>query len=1185
MRWKTAVVVALVLVLALFAGLYALVATYDYDKLTRGLVRLAKESTGRELVVSGHAKFKIGLSPEIIFRDVTFQNASWGSRPDMARAKELGFKLALWPLLRGDFEVTGIILGAPDILVEVDRSGRSNLHFESEEKMSTEAAARALDALQVSNGLLTYKDWRSGKTFTVRADRLQSLPLAPGRTALLRFQGAFDGGSLTAEGTVGLLGAFLRPREPWPAELTLKAGGLRLAAHGEVADAEHFKGIAFTVTAKGSSLADAAGFAGLKGIPNFGAFTAQAELSDAAGALGVQSLDLRTGSRHSLQVHLSGSVRDIITLRKVHLAFAARSDKVANLEKVGAPSLPFKGAFAASGVITDQAAGIYRVEDLKVALGDQRLAGTLSITHVDNRPQVRADLFSPKFFFGPLRLAATVTDLPRPAGLGSLDLVWGGEDLAELHLQGSISDLTRGRGVNLTGTLRGQDLAALEKLTGRHLPMSGPFSLSAQVTDAGERRYEISQLDLAVAGNHLAGSCEVDLSRKEPRLAATLSSQTFDLGGLLQAAGPRFMPGRPLPDLGPFSLAFTVSELGNRPRVERLDLRAGSTRLAAVEVQGAIRDLSSWEGVDLQVTTRGENVAELEQIVGRPLPVEGAYALSGHLLELAPRLYRVKDLEVDLGKDHLAGWLDLRIEEKGAGLSLTASAPAFSLEPLKAGEGGWRERLKRAPDLGPLSLTVRLAGSENHWAVEGLDARVGSDELAFVVVKGSIQNVSDLQGLNLEVICRGKDVKGLEPFIGRPVGAKGAYLISATILDPEVGVYEARNINVMGAQSDLSGQVRVTTVGERPAVTAVLSARRLDLRPFVSEEQKHSSGKKKGRVFSIEPLPLDWLNWGEGKVEFHAAHLLLPKVALGDVSAQLALGNGTLEAKPITFAVGGGTGECHLEVRHLDHGAAVSMVSTMKEVQMGPMLDELGHERNLEGSLDADLKLSGEGSSVAELMAGLNGHVHLIMGTGRAAMKYLTALNSDLQATLLRLINPFQKQSSYTEFNCFVNRVQIHDGMARWKLLLDTEQTTIVAAGDIDLKTEQLDIGIKPSPKTGYGLKGLAQLTVGLNEFAKPLRLVGTLADPSFSVDPVEASLTIAKALGGFAVFGPFGVIAALADLQLGGKDACLNAIEKAQAHKDQGVTEGEGTANKTGEGAGAEAKKKRGFWRRLFGQ
>jgi uncharacterized protein involved in outer membrane biogenesis len=330
---------------------------------------------------------------------------------------------------------------------------------------------------------------------------------------------------------------------------------------------------------------------------------------------------------------------------------------------------------------------------------------------------------------------------------------------------------------------------------------------------------------------------------------------------------------------------------------------------------------------------------------------------------------------------------------------------------------------------------------------------------------------------------------------------------------------------------------------------------------------------------------LDWLDWGEGKVEFQAGRLLFPRVALGDVSAQVTLSNSTLEAKPVTFAVGGGTGEGHLEVRHQEHGAAVNLVATMKEVQVGPILDELGYERNLEGSLDADLKLSGQGNSVAELMAGLNGHVHLIMGNGRAAMKYLTMLNSDLQATLLRLINPFQKQSSYTDFNCSVNRVEIHNGMTRCKLLLDTQETTIVAAGDIDLKSEQLDIGIKPSPKTGYGLKGLAQLTLGLNELAKPLKLGGTLADPSFSLDPVQAGLTIAKALGGFALFGPFGVITALADVKLGGKDACLKAIQKAQAHANTSGAEGEGAATQSGEGVVPNQTKKGGIWRRLFGK
>jgi hypothetical protein len=106
----------------------------------------------------------------------------------------------------------------------------------------------------------------------------------------------------------------------------------------------------------------------------------------------------------------------------------------------------------------------------------------------------------------------------------------------------------------------------------------------------------------------------------------------------------------------------------------------------------------------------------------------------------------------------------------------------------------------------------------------------------------------------------------------------------------------------------------------------------------------------------------------------------------------------------------------------------------------------------------------------------------------------------------------------------------------------------------------------------------VAQLTLGLNELAKPLKLGGSLTRPSLAIDPVQATLTIGKALGGFALFGPFGIITALADVKLGGKDACLRAIQKAQAYQEQ-------AGEKAGEKPGTETKKKGGFFRRLFGK
>jgi uncharacterized protein involved in outer membrane biogenesis len=1187
MRWKTALVVFLALVVALVVGVYLVVSTYDYDKLVPWLTKFVKESTGRELTVAGHVSVKIGLTPELSLRDVSFQNAPWGSRPDLATAKKFTLKLALLALLWGDFDIKGITLVEPDFLLERSPSGKWNLDFGTEEEPA-EGVARAFDDLEISKGLLTYKDLRTGEALTVRVDSLHSLPLPRGGRASLQLQGAVNGRAFSLEGTTGLLGNFLRRGKTWPADLTARAGETTVTIQGEAAEAEQFKGLAYTLTAAGPSLADAAALADLSGLPDLGAFSVRAELSDAGGALALKDLDLRAGSRNSLAVTLTGAVGDITTFRGLDLLVSAQSEKLANLEKLGAPSLPFQGAFFASGRISGPVADAYRVQDFKLAFGEEKLAGTLNIRLATTRPQVEANLSSPEFLRGPLTLAATLTGLSRPVALSALDLIWGREELAELRLQGSVADLEAGRGVNLAFALRGKDLAALEAMTGHHLPLGGPFSASGHVTDTGARRYELSGLELALAGNRVNGSLDVDLSAQEPRLAANLSSQTLDLATLLQTAQVEGMEGRRLPDLSPLSAAFTLSGSAERLRLEGLDLSAGSAELAKVKVRGGVGDLSSWEGIDLRIKAQGNNVAELEQIIGRPLPLEGPYAFAGHLVSPTSKLWRVDGLDLDLGKTKLKGHLDLDLAGGEPRLYVVAFSPALNLEPLKDDGNGVLGLLKKSPDLGPLAVAARLARSGGRWAAEALDLQAGADSLVAIVVRGTIQSLGDLRGLDMEVRCQGNEVEKLVKLMGKEVAVTGPFTLSGRVLDPEPEVYEIQDLSAALAESDLEGSLRVNLASKRPEVTADLSSRRLDLRPLFAEEgaaPPPPAGGKEERVFSTEPLPFDWLTRADGSLKLRAGVLLVPRFAVESLDFDAVLRDGAFEAKPVTFGVGGGTGEGYLAIHNQGQGAAVTAAARLKDVEVGPMLDLLRYERNLEGSLDVDMKLSGSGDSPAALMGGLNGQVHLAMGNGKIAMKYLRALDSDLQATLLRLINPFQEQTSFTNFTCFVNRANIHDGTARVKLLLDTDQTTIVAAGDVDLKTEQLDIGIKPSPKSGYGLKGVAQLTLGFNELAKPLKLGGTLSRPSMAIDPAQAMLAIGKALGGFALFGPFGLITALADVKLGGKDACLRAIEKAQARQEQGGLYGEQADEKAGEKPGTEAKKKGGFFRRLFGK
>jgi hypothetical protein len=216
-------------------------------------------------------------------------------------------------------------------------------------------------------------------------------------------------------------------------------------------------------------------------------------------------------------------------------------------------------------------------------------------------------------------------------------------------------------------------------------------------------------------------------------------------------------------------------------------------------------------------------------------------------------------------------------------------------------------------------------------------------------------------------------------------------------------------------------------------------------------------------------------------------------------------------------------------------------------------------------------------------MAGLNGNIRTAMSNGRAASKYLELLEKYLGSGVLRMLNPFQEKRKYTPINCFVNQIEIKNGLADVKILLDTDRTSIFGAGDVNLKTERLDLGIKPTPKKGAGP---ANVSVSFRELSQPFRLGGTLARPSLAIDPSRTAVVIGKMAGALAL-GPVGIASFFGDVSLGKKDPCAVAMESA-TQKDQPLDakKAEGSSKETATGnEKTKEKKSGGFFKRLFGK
>ena len=110
-----------------------------------------------------------------------------------------------------------------------------------------------------------------------------------------------------------------------------------------------------------------------------------------------------------------------------------------------------------------------------------------------------------------------------------------------------------------------------------------------------------------------------------------------------------------------------------------------------------------------------------------------------------------------------------------------------------------------------------------------------------------------------------------------------------------------------------------------------------------------------------------------------------------------------------------------------------------------------------------------------------------------------------------------------------VTRFDVKKGLAESTVfILDTKLTTVLGKGEVDLKTERLNLAMRPSPKKGIGIKGVGKLSLGFSGFAKQVKLGGTLANPTLVPDPTGTVVTVGKVFGGMLLFGPFGAAAGL---------------------------------------------------------
>jgi uncharacterized protein involved in outer membrane biogenesis len=438
-----------------------------------------------------------------------------------------------------------------------------------------------------------------------------------------------------------------------------------------------------------------------------------------------------------------------------------------------------------------------------------------------------------------------------------------------------------------------------------------------------------------------------------------------------------------------------------------------------------------------------------------------------------------------------------------------------------------------------------------------------------VSIDGDIQDPLSARGIDLKLNIEGKDLAQFEKFTGEPFPAKGPFRLSGHFKSPSKDTVQVSDLLVVLGESQIQGTVHVTHAAKRPQIEAKLTSKQLDLRPMMADngategtpEQPAGAGSKKDKVFPNTPLQLDALHTVDALVQLTATRILTPHLAFDDFLLDLSLKDGVLNIKQLNAGEEKGgklAGSIEMDARKA--GTRMNLELDIKDLDLGNMAKKLGVSDAVAGKLNLNLDLRGQGNSVAAIMAGLNGDSKILMSDGKINSRYAEVIFGDLRASLTKLFNPLAEKEEYATLNCVVNHFEIKDGLAESQVLvIDTNRMTVIGEGDINLKTEALDMGVTPEPKEGLGAGNVATVNVSLSEFSKPFRLQGTLANPSLGIDPTKTVLTFGKALGGIALFGPAGLATTFVSGKFGQNHPCTQSLaalgdkEKAAKKKESG--------------------------------
>ena len=236
------------------------------------------------------------------------------------------------------------------------------------------------------------------------------------------------------------------------------------------------------------------------------------------------------------------------------------------------------------------------------------------------------------------------------------------------------------------------------------------------------------------------------------------------------------------------------------------------------------------------------------------------------------------------------------------------------------------------------------------------------------------------------------------------------------------------------------------------------------------------------------PFNTDRWNSVDAEVKLSAKTIRRAKeLPLENLVTHLSLRDSVLKLDPLNFGVAGGQLNAVILLDGSKHPIQARAQVRARKIFIARLFPTFELNKNSIGQINGEFDLAGSGNSVGRMLASSNGKVGLVVAGGEISKLMMEKVGLHLWEILeLKLTG-----DKLVKLRCGVADFNVKQGnMHADALIFDTEVTTIVGTGSIDLAQETLELTLNQKTKNTSPLA-----------LRSPIYVRGSFAAPDVQVD------------------------------------------------------------------------------------